>query len=66
MVVENLVGPSLIGTEFLKLYQAKINFVNKQIILTSDKGLVVLEFDKNRITSDSIKLKIKKWLKNLH
>jgi len=47
MVVENLVGPSLIGTDFLNLYQAKINFVDKQIILTGDKGLAVLEFDKN-------------------
>ncbi|KNE88633.1 hypothetical protein PSTG_17949, partial [Puccinia striiformis f. sp. tritici PST-78] len=60
MVVRNLVGPSLIGTDFLELYQAKINFVNKQIVLTGDKGLVVLEFDQKRRTSDNIKLKIEK------
>jgi len=60
MVVGNLVGPSLIGTDFLELYQAKINFVNRQIVLTNDKGLVVLEFDKNRRTSDNIKVKIEK------
>jgi len=46
MAVGNLVRPSLIDTDFLKLYQAKINFVDKQIILTGYKGLVVLEFDK--------------------
>jgi len=38
MVVRNLVGASLIGTNFLNLYQAKINFVNKQIVLTGDNG----------------------------
>jgi len=58
MVVGNLIGPSLIGTDFLKLYQAKINFVDKLIILTGDKGLVVLEFDKKRITSDNIEFEI--------
>lgn len=49
MVVENLVGPSLLGTDFLKCYHAKINFVDKQIILTQDKGIVVLKFIKNII-----------------
>uniref|UniRef100_A0A2H8TVD7 Retrovirus-related Pol polyprotein from transposon 297 n=1 Tax=Melanaphis sacchari TaxID=742174 RepID=A0A2H8TVD7_9HEMI len=50
MIVENLVGPSLLGTDFLKLYKAKINFVNKQIILTGNKSEVVLNFDKESNT----------------
>lgn len=44
MVVENLVGPSLLGTDFLNKYQANIDFVNKQIILLGNERSVTLRF----------------------
>lgn len=45
LVVKNLIGPNMLGTDFLNLYNANINFVRKQLVLTGDKGLAVLKFD---------------------
>lgn len=61
MVVKNLVGPNLLGIDFLKLYKAKIDFVKKQIKLLNDDKSVTLEFgNENKISNNNIKNKIKK------
>jgi predicted aspartyl protease len=45
IVVKNLVGPSLLGTDFLKLYHGLINFQNEQIKLSNNEKLVVIPFN---------------------
>jgi len=53
MVVKNLVGPSLLGSDFLNLYQANIDFINKKMTLLGSKGPVILKFDKETKNLDN-------------